>query len=74
MLTTGIVASAMDSRFEGGKSLDTPHLDVAYAPKDYRAMREMGGSWRIITEDVPEPQGIVPGGVLSYSATASADS
>jgi hypothetical protein len=64
LLTTGIVAAAMDSRFEGGGPLDTPHLDVAYTPKDYRAMREKGASWKIISEDVPEPPGIVVGGTL----------
>jgi hypothetical protein len=26
-------------------------------------MREMGASWKIITDDMPEPQGIVPVGV-----------
>ena len=67
LLTTGIVAAAMDSRFESGRALETPHLDVAYAPKDFRAMREMGASWKIITEDVPQPPGIVAGGTLTAS-------
>jgi hypothetical protein len=28
-------------------------------------MREMGASWKIITEDMPEPMGIEPVGVSS---------
>jgi hypothetical protein len=34
LLTTGILAAAMDSAYQKGKALDTPHLDVRYrAPK-----------------------------------------
>ena len=62
LLTTGIVAAAMDSRFEDHKRLPTPQLDIAYQPRDYRGMREMGASWQIITEETPEPMGINPGG------------
>ena len=38
--------------------MDTPQLTVAYQPRDFRKMREMGASWKIITEDIPEPKGI----------------
>ena len=62
LLTTGILAAAMDSRFEGGRSVDTPHLNIAYKARDFRKMREMGASWKIITEDLPEPNGIDPSG------------
>ncbi len=62
LLTTGILAAAMDSRFEGGRSIDTPHLNIAYKARDFRKMREMGASWKIITEDLPEPKGIDPSG------------
>ena len=48
----------MESRFQGGKPMDTPQLNFAYNPRDYRKMREMGASWKIITEDIPEPKGI----------------
>ncbi|MDB5384566.1 MAG: hypothetical protein JWM11_212, partial [Planctomycetaceae bacterium] len=41
-LVTGMLAAAMDSRFEQHKLLATPHLGVAYQSDDYRAMREMG--------------------------------
>jgi len=61
-LVTGMLAFAMDSRFAGHKLLATPQLNVAYAPRDFRDMREMGESWKIITEEMPEPDGISPGG------------
>ena len=58
MLVTGILDAEMESRFQGGKPMDTPQLHINYSPRDYRKMREMGESWRIITEDIPEPKGI----------------
>jgi len=58
LLVTGILAAAMDSRFQGGRAMDTPELAIAYRPRDYRRMREFGASWRILTEDIPEPKGI----------------
>jgi hypothetical protein len=61
-LVTGMLAAAMDSRFEKNKLLATPHLKIAYKPRDFRALREMGESWKIITEDQPQPTGINPGG------------
>jgi hypothetical protein len=61
-LVTGMLAAAMDSHFEHDRPLPTPHLQIAYQPRDFRAMREMGASWKIITEDQPEPAGINPGG------------
>jgi hypothetical protein len=62
LLVTGALEAAMKSRFEKGKERRTPHLEFAYTPKDFKAMREMGASWKIITEDVPQPQGINPNG------------
>jgi len=61
-LVTGMLATAMDSRFEKNKAQATPHLEIAYQPRDFRAMREMGKSWKIITDDQPQPKGIDPGG------------
>lgn len=61
-LVTGMLAAAMDSRFEQHKPIHTPHLGITYQPRDFRAMREMGESWKIITEDMPQPDGINPGG------------
>ncbi len=58
LLVSGILDFAMDSRQQGNKVVDTPALSVAYQPIDYRAMREYGKTWQIITEDIPEPKGI----------------
>jgi hypothetical protein len=58
LLVSGILDTEMDSRFQGGKPMDTPQLNIKYAPRDYRKMREMGATWRIITEGMPEPKGI----------------
>jgi hypothetical protein len=63
-LVTGVVAAAMDSHFEKNRLVSTPHLNVTYQPTDFRAMREMGESWKIITEAVPQPPGIVKGGIV----------
>ena len=62
LLVTGALDALMQSRYEGGTVQQTPQLAIAYAPRDFRAMREMGASWRIITEGTPEPPGIDPGG------------
>jgi hypothetical protein len=61
-LVTGMLAAAMDSRFEKHKPIATPHLDLSYESKDFRALREMGESWKVITEEMPQPAGINPGG------------
>jgi len=63
LLTTGILDAAMDSRVAGGRKLETPQLEMVYAPQDFRAMREMGATWKIITDDMPEPPGITPVGI-----------
>ena len=60
LLTTGILDAAMDSRVAGVGRVETPQLEFAYAPQDYRAMREMGATWKIITDKTPEPPGIEP--------------
>jgi hypothetical protein len=57
-LVTGMLASAMDSRFAAHKPIDTPHLDIPYQPRDFRKMREMGETWKIITDETPQPKGI----------------
>ena len=62
LLVTGMLDAAMQSRFQQGEALDTPQLHTSYAATDFRAMREMGASWKIITEEMPEPKGINPGG------------
>ena len=62
-LVGGILEAALDSRAAGGTEIATPHLDVAYQARDFRAFREMGDSWKIITEETPQPQGIEAVGV-----------
>ena len=52
LLTTGLTDALMRSRAAGGR-LETPHLNIAYAARDFRAMREMGESWRSL-EGKPE--------------------
>jgi len=65
LLVTGALDASMQSRFEGGTVQQTPRLEFAYTPRDYRDMREMGASWKILHEGVPEPRGINPdGGVI----------
>ena len=58
LLVTGILDAEMESRFQGGKPMDTPQLNIKYVPRDCRKMREMGASWKILTEDIIEPKGI----------------
>jgi hypothetical protein len=58
LLTTCALEAAMESRFQGQKAVTTPYLGVAYQPLDFRPMREMGESWRILTPGTPEPGGI----------------
>jgi hypothetical protein len=59
LLTTGVLEAAMRSRSQKGRVVQTDHLDVAYQPRDFRAMREMGASWRIMG-DAQELPGINP--------------
>jgi hypothetical protein len=56
LLTTGLVEAAVRSRADG-RRLETPHLHLAYEPRDFRAMREMGASWKAL-EGQPEPKSL----------------
>lgn len=62
LLTTGVTLAAVDSSVAGGKELETPHLAIKYQPTDWSAVRERGATWKILTEDTPEPRGITRGG------------
>jgi hypothetical protein len=61
LLASGVLDAAMHSR-AAGKGLATPHLEFGYRPADFRAMRETGASWKVITEETPELPGITPNG------------
>jgi hypothetical protein len=58
LLTTGLVAAGVESHAQGDKPYVTPHLSIAYQPLDYHPLREMGATWKIIREGMPEPKGI----------------
>ena len=57
-LVTGILEATMRATAQQAAPLATPHLEFGYKTKDFKAMREMGASWKIITENMPEPEGI----------------
>ena len=54
LLVSGILDAAMHSHHER-RPLDTPQLELAYQPQDFRAFREMGESWQVVTIDTPQP-------------------
>ncbi len=58
LLTTGLVEAGVESHARGDQPYETPHLDIRYTPTDTRAVREMGDSWKIVTEATEEPKGI----------------
>lgn len=61
LLVSGALDAAMHSRHEGGRPIDTPHLEFSYQAKDFRAVRETGESWRVLTAQMPEPMVFQPG-------------
>ncbi|GAC1450285.1 MAG: hypothetical protein NVSMB9_34630 [Isosphaeraceae bacterium] len=58
LLVTGVLDAAMDSKLAQGKVIPTPHLEFAYTPIDFRSVREMGATWKLLTPDTPQPPGI----------------
>jgi hypothetical protein len=60
LLTTGICDALMHSR-AARQPITTPHLHIAYPPQDFRAFRETGATWRVVTPSTPEPFGLNPG-------------
>jgi hypothetical protein len=58
LLVSGVLDASMHSRAKAGEVLKTPHLEFAYAARDFSTMREMGESWKIVTEETPQPRGI----------------
>jgi hypothetical protein len=47
LLASGVTATAMRSAADS-KSVATPHLEMKYDAKDFRAFRETGESWKIV--------------------------
>jgi hypothetical protein len=58
LLTTCALEAAMESRAAQQSLVKAAALAVAYHPADFRAMREMGDSWKILKPGTPEPKGI----------------
>jgi hypothetical protein len=56
LLTTGALEAAVRSR-AAGFGMETPHLAIAYQPRDFRGLRELGESWKILTEETRETVG-----------------
>jgi hypothetical protein len=61
LLATGVLEAAMTSFARGGQPIKTPHLEFPYAAIDFRALREGGDSWKIITPQTAQPAGFEPG-------------
>ena len=57
VMVSGMLDASMKSQ-HSGNPVKTPNLSVGYKARDFTAMREMGASWKIITEDTPQPPGI----------------
>ena len=62
LLATAVLDAAMESRVRNGSVEKLPTPAITYQARDFRQMREMGENWKIITEEMPEPRGIEPGG------------
>lgn len=62
LLASGILDASMHARVKPGEALKTPELELAYQPRDFDAMRETGASWKVVTEETPQPKGIDPTG------------
>ena len=58
LLVSGTLAAAMQAMHQDSPVLETPHLAIRYRPSNFTAMREMGASWKIITDETPQPPGI----------------
>ncbi len=66
LLVSGALEAAMQSHHRGGIPIETPHLEFPYQPIDFRDMREMGASWKIITEKTPQPANFEPGDAARF--------
>jgi hypothetical protein len=55
LLTTGAVEAVMQSFEQQGQPIETPHLNISYQTKPWKAFRESGRTWKIITIETPQP-------------------
>ena len=69
LLTTGVLEAAVRS-YDQQRAIDTPHLEFAYRPIDFRDMRENGASWKVITVDTPQPIDFRPGADMGFARQA----
>jgi hypothetical protein len=60
LLVSGILDAAMHSHQAGGKAVETPQLEFSYAAQDFSAFRETGESWKVITNNTPQPKTFEP--------------
>jgi hypothetical protein len=58
LLVSGVLVAAMQARQQESGILPTPHLAISYKARNFTPMREMGASWKIITDDTPQPDGL----------------
>tara|TARA_Y100001960_G_C14777511_1_gene884230 strand:- start:79 stop:1407 length:1329 start_codon:yes stop_codon:yes gene_type:complete len=56
LFVSGILNAAMRARQATGHPIHTNELHFKYQANDFARVRENGDSWKIITEDVPEPE------------------
>ncbi|MDB5389201.1 MAG: hypothetical protein JWM11_4847 [Planctomycetaceae bacterium] len=60
LLCSGALDAAMHSYQANGKPVTTPELEFGYRSQDFRAFREIGESWRVVTKDTPQPKTFAP--------------
>jgi hypothetical protein len=61
LLVSGVLDAAMRSHEAGGRPVATPELEFAYGPGDFRRVREMGDTWKLITLGTRQPVEFAPG-------------
>jgi hypothetical protein len=61
LLVSGALDAAMHAH-QMQKPLDTPELEFGYSAQDFRAFRETGESWRVVTAETPQPLTFEPFG------------
>jgi hypothetical protein len=59
VLVGGVLDAAMHSH-HAGQPIDTPHLEFGYEAQDFRAFRETGESWQVLTAETPQPTKFEP--------------